>query len=295
VKKIICLVTLFLFIFRPSIYAQEQSVDSLINEFLDSDEDFMDQLISSRKFQFFYSRVNYDTKTLFAGRDIGFQKFNATGQLAYFHPSGISVATAAVYYRDLVPKIGTALIMAGYNGVFTKSPDYRYRISYNRYFFPGGDSITKGSIHSSVGIGFTVDKKNAGFRLDYALLVGSKKYSQVLGSVYGDFLLLRIGKSIPIKFEPEASFYAGNDQAIIINWEAIPDMVSVPSTLIEPEKEKFGWMNTELQFPITSYYKNFDFKFGFNINFPRAVANPNETYKPTTYFNFSIGYLLDLN
>jgi len=294
-KKIICLVTLFLFIFRPSIYAQEQSVDSLISEFFDSDEDFMDQLISSRKFQFLYSRFNYDTKTLFAGRDIGFQKFNAIGQLAYFHSSGISVGTAAVYYRDLVPKISAAVIMAGYNGVFTKSPDYRYRISYNRYFFPRGDSITKSSLNSSIGIGFTVDKKIAGFRLDYALLVGSKKYSQVLGSVYGDFLLVRIGKYIPIKFEPEASFYAGNDQAIITNLELIPDMVSELSTWVELEKEKFGWMNTELQLPITSSYKNFDFEFGYNINFPRAVANPSETYQPTTYFNFAIGYLFDLN
>lgn len=294
-KKIICLFTLFFFIFRPAINAQEQSVDSLINEFFDSDEDLLDLLIASRKFQFLYSRFNYDTKTLFAGRDIGFQKFNAIGQLAYFHSSGLSVATAAVYYRDLVPKISTALIMAGYNGVFTKSADYRYRISYNRYFFPRGDSITRNSINSSIGIGFTVDKKYAGFRLDYALLVGSKKYSQVLGSVYGDFLLLRMGQSIPIKFEPEASFYAGNDQVIITDLEAIPDMVSVQYSLNALEKEKFGWMNTELQLPITSSYKNFDFEFGYNINFPRAVANPTETYQPTNYFNFSIGYLFDLN
>lgn len=295
VKKYCWLIFIFLWLFKPAAHAQDLSVDSLVSEFLDTDEDMIDMLMNSGKFQFLYARTNYDSKTLFAGRDIGFQKFNGTGQLAYFHSSGISLGAAAVYYGDLVPRVSTALLMIGYNGLIAKSPDYRYRVSYDRYFFPKGDSIAKSSINSSIGLGFTVDKKIAGARFDYSLLIGSKTYSQLLAAFYGDFLLARLGKSNHIKFEPELAFHAGKDRALVTKLGVVPGVRPIRYTIIEQEQEKFGWMNTELQLPVTVSYNNFDFELGFNINFPRAVANPSETYKRTTYFNLSIGYLVDLN
>lgn len=177
-QKGLFLILVFLCSFQPLVYSQDDQIDSLLNEVIFEDDDLLDMLITSKNFQFLYSRLDYDTKTYFAGRDIGFTHFNATGQIVYFHSSGFSIGAASVYYRDLAPGINTHLITLGYNGLFTKLPDYRFRISYNRYFFAKSDSQSASSFNSSANVGITIDKKLIGTRLDYSLLIGKGVGSQ---------------------------------------------------------------------------------------------------------------------
>jgi hypothetical protein len=288
------MILLLICFLHPFVYSQDDQIDSLLNDVLfGDDEDLMDMLITSKKFQFLYSRLNYDTKTYFAGRDTGFDQFNMTGQLAYFHSSGLSIGAAAIYYRDLVPKISAALVTVGYNELFAKSRDYRFRISYDRYFFTKSDSLSTSSFNSSANVGFTIDKKIVGTRFDYALLIGKEVGSQLSWDLYGDFVVLKLGKFDHIKFEPEVSFYVGSDKTTITQLGIVPGRFPIKYTLTEIEKKKFGWMNTVLKLPITINYKDFDFELGYNINFPRSVVS-SEKLESTSYFNFSIGYIISL-
>jgi len=293
VKRKYGLLLLFFCLFHPVVYSQEDRIDSLLNVLLFEDEDFMQMASSSDNFQFIYSRVNYDTKTFFAGRDIGLDQYNMTGQVSWFHSCGISLGAAAVYYSAMDPKISTALLMAGYNGRFTKSPDYRFRESYNRFFFPSSDFPSSFSFNSSVGAEITIDKKIAGTRLDYSLLMGKKYGSQLSWDIYGDFVFLKLGKFDRIKFEPEVSFYAGSDKTITSQLGIVPGRLPREYVVTEVETNKFGWMNTELKLPVTVNYKSFDFEIGYNLNFPRSVVST-EKLASTSYFNFSIGYIISL-
>lgn len=292
-NKILVLVLLFCSLFVSNAYSQTDRIDSLLNQILfDDDGGYLEVLNSSKKFQFLYSRVSYDSNTFFAGRDIGINQYNMTGQIAYFHSIGISLGAAAAYYSEIDPRISTVLLMAGYSGKFTKSRDYRYRVSYSRYFFPESNILAASSFNSSISGGVTIDKKFAGTRLDYSLLLGSETNSQVSWDLYGQINILKFGLSDRIRFEPELSFYFGNDKTIITQAGVIPGRFPQKYTT-QVEKVNFGWMNTELKLPVSVNYRKFDFEIGYNLNFPRSLVST-EKLESTSYFNFSVGYLIAL-
>lgn len=289
--KLKYLVFLVIFGFSGTVvHAQDERIDSLLDQILFGDTNLVNKFTPSDKFQFLYTRVNYDTKTFFAGRDIGFNQYNMTGQISWFHSSGISLGAAAVFYSEMTPKINTVLLSAGYSGRFAKSPDYRFRISYDRFLFPSADSSFSGDFNSSVSGGLTIDKRIVGSRLDYSLLMGKAYSSQVSWDIYGNFGILRLGKSGHIRFEPKVSCYLGSDQTIFSQVNITPGK---KTTVNDTELKKFGWMNTELKLPVTVDIKGFDIEIGYNINFPRSLV-ANENLESTSYFNFSFGYFIPL-
>jgi len=292
-RRIFCFLIVFTGFFSEKLSAQESKIDSVLNEFLFDNEDLLELVRSSRNFQFIYSRLNYDSKTFFAGRDIGIEQFNSTAQMSYFHSIGISIGGAAVYYSQLDPKISTIMLMAGYSNKLFNSTDYRYRISYNRYFFPKSEFLTAGTFNSSLGFGFTFDKKSGGSRIDYSLLIGNELASQLSWDLYADLLIMKFGRSKNIKFEPEISMYFGSDKTIITQVGIVPGRLPRQFTFTEVESQKFGWMNTEIKLPLTINYKDFDFEFGYNFNLPRSLFS-SEQIDPSSYFNFSVGYLFSL-
>lgn len=293
-KKIIFFLFLSFYLFILRGYAQTDPIDSLLNEVLFEDDGYMEIFSPSKNYQFLYSKLNYDTKTFFAGRDIGIDQYNMTGQISYFHSIGISLGAAAAYYSEINPRISTVLLMAGYSGRFTKSMDYRYRISYDRYFFPQSNLLAESSFNSSINGGITINKKLAGMRVDYSLLVGKDYGSQVSGDLYSNINILKFGKFNRIKFEPELSFYFGSDKTIISQVGIVPGRFPKQYYTTQVAKEKFGWMNTELKLPVSISYRNFDFEMGYNLNFPISIVST-EQLKSTSYFNFSIGYLISLS
>lgn len=287
---VIVLLTSLLF---EKLYAQDAELDSLVNNLLFDENDGMFEALSSdKKFHFIYSRLNYESNTYFAGRDIGFDQYNMTSQLAYFHSIGISLAAAAAYYSEMDPKISTVVLMGGYSGRFFKKADYRYRISYSRYFFPQNNLLESSLFNSSIAAGLTFDKKIFGSRFDYSYLIGDDPSSQLSWDLYSNINIYKFNLIDKIRFEPEISFYFGSDKTIISKIGIIPGRVPTYYTSYV-EKEGFGWMNTELIMPISIDYKNFDFELAYIINLPRSTITT-EKFNATTYFSFSIGYIISL-
>ncbi len=292
-KKILFFLLLSSFWMAPKAYSQTDQIDSLLNEVLFQDDGFMDIYSSAKNFQFLYSRLNYDSKTYFAGRDIGIDQFNSTGQISYFHSIGISIGAAAAYYSAMDPRISTVLLMAGYNGKFSKLKALRYRVSYARYFFPKSNLLASSSFNSSLNGGLTLSNKIIGTRVDYSFLMGKEYGSQVSWDLYGNLNILKFGKYNRIQFEPEISLYFGSDQTIITQVSIVPGRLPRQYITTELEKSKFGWMNTELKLPITVSYRSLDFEIGYNLNFPRSIVTTDKL-KVTSYFNFSVGYAISL-
>jgi len=274
----------------PEVKSQEEKLDSLLEVILFEDEEMTSLLTRKTNYQFLYVRTQFENRSYFSGRDIGIEQQNYSAQLNYFHSAGISAGVGAIWYSQFDPRLYATTLMLGYSGKFGKSNDYRYRTSYNRYFFSKMDSIDSHVFNNSFAAGATIDKGWIGTRLDLALLTGEETAGQVSWDLFTDITLIKLGTYDRIKIEPEVSFFFGKE--IVAYYELGGPAQN--QEYIQVEDSKFGLLNTAIRFPLTIDYRNFDLEFGYNINLPNSMLT-DERLPVTTYFNISLGYIFSLN
>ena len=274
----------------PDLLSQEEALDSLLEVILFEDEEMVSQLRGKKDYQFLYIRTHFENESYFSGRDIGIEQQNYSAQLSYFHSKGLSAGVGSIWYSQFDPKLYATSVMVAYSGKFGKNNDYRYRSSYNRYFFSKMDSVSLHVFNNAFAVGATVDKGFIGTRLDLALLTGEETAAQVSWDLFTDITLIRLGTFDRIKFEPEISFFFGKE---IIAYSELggPAQNQDYQTV---EDSDFGLLNMAIRFPLTIDYKNIDLEIGYNINLPHSMLSDMEL-PMTTYFNVSLGYIFSLN
>jgi hypothetical protein len=276
--------------FIPDVISQEENLDSLLDVILFEDEEMVSLLMGKKHYQFLYARTHFENRSYFSGRDIGIEQQNYSAQLSYFHSAGISLSVGSVWYSQFNPKLYATSLTAGYSGKFGKSKDYRYRASYNRYFFSEMDSIDSHAFSNAFSVGATIDKGLIGTRLDLALLTGEETAGQVSWDLFADITLIKLGTFDRIKFEPEASLFLGKE--IMAYYElGVPGQDQDYSLL---EDSEFGLLNISFCFPLMIDYKNLDLEIAYNINLPNSMLSE-EKLPMTTYFSISLGYIISLN
>lgn len=292
-RKYLILSLLFLLIPTHKVFSQEAELDSILDKVLFEDEEFLSLLSASGNFQFIYARTNYENRTYFAGRDIGINQYNTTGQLVYFHSIGIHAGIGGVWYDGFEPKLYNTMLSTGYSGKIGRSGDYRYRASFDQYFFGKVDTVDH-TFSNSLNAGATIDKNFAGTRIDVSLLTGKETGVQVSWDFYGDFRLLKLGTYDKIRFEPEVSFYFGSEEIVFAKIGRGTGTLPRNRQIYYSYQTKFGLLNTEIMFPVTVDYKNFDLEVGYNINIPKTFQ-PDTKIPVSSYFNVSLGYIFSLN
>jgi len=286
-----CFLLLFIIaIFIPDLKSQEEDLDSLLDVVLFEDEEMVSMLMGKRNYQFLYARTHFENRSYFSGRDIGIEQQNYSAQLSYFHSAGINIAVGSVWYSQFNPRLYATSLSLGYSGKFGKSNDYRYRSSYNRYFFSKMDSIDSHAFSNAFALGATIDKGIIGTRLDLALLTGEQIAGQVSWDLFADITLIKLDTYDRIKFEPEISFFLGKE--IMAYYELGTPGQDQEYTQLEDSE--FGLLNMSFKFPITIDYKNLDLEFAYNINLPNSMLS-DEKLPMTTYFSLSLGYIFSLN
>ena len=286
-----CFLLLFIIaIFIPDLKSQEEDLDSLLDVVLFEDEEMVSMLMGKRNYQFLYARTHFENRSYFSGRDIGIEQQNYSAQLSYFHSAGINIAVGSVWYSQFNPRLYATSLSLGYSGKFGKSNDYRYRSSYNRYFFSKMDSIDSHAFSNAFALGATIDKGIIGTRLDLALLTGEQIAGQVSWDLFADITLIKLDTYDKIKFEPEISFFLGKE--IMAYYELGTPGQDQEYTQLEDSE--FGLLNMSFKFPITIDYKNLDLEFAYNINLPNSMLS-DEKLPMTTYFSLSLGYIFSLN
>ncbi|MCX6238555.1 MAG: hypothetical protein NTY07_13515 [Bacteroidia bacterium] len=265
-----------------------QKTDDLIEDIMFSDDDEFNKIFDLlSNYQFLYTSVNYYNKTYFAGRDLGIDQYNLTPQIFYLNSNGLMLGLSAVVYSGFTPKWNTTELTAGYSHSFGKLKNLMYKTSYSRYFFAKQDSVTP-SFKNAVGLGISFRKKLFGMRLDGSLLFGNEKSAQMNYDAYLDIPVLKFGKYDKLSLKPELSLYFGTETTILLK------TIGIRKRQVLYYGNAFGWMNSELSFPLILSYRNFDFEAGYNINFPRALGD-NQPLKIVSTLNFSIGYIFGLN
>ncbi len=277
-------------LFLPALKAQEEKLDSLLEVILFEDEEMVSLLTEQKNYQFLYARTHFENQSYFTGRDIGIEQQNYSAQLSYFHSAGISAGVGTIWYSQFNPKLYATTVMLGYSGKLGKSNDYRYRSSYNRYFFSKTDSINSHAFSNAFTLGATIDKGLFGTRLDLALLTGEEIAGQISWDLFLDITLIKLGSFDRIKFEPEVSFFLGKE--IVAYYEL--GSPGQNQEYMQVDDSEFGLLNTAIRIPLSIDFKNFDLEIGYNINLPNSML-ADEKLPMTTYFNVSLGYIISLN
>jgi hypothetical protein len=274
----------------PELRSQEEHLDSLLEVILFEDGEMVSLLTGKSNYQFLYIRTHFENESYFSGRDIGIEQQNYSAQLSYLHSAGFSAGVGTIWYSQFDPRLYATSVMVGYSGKFGLSKDYRYRTSYNRYFFSEMDSVDFHAFNNAFAVGATIDKGFIGTRLDLALLTGEETAGQVSWDLYMDITLIRLGTFDRIKFEPEISLFFGKE--IMAYYELGGPGQDQEYQLVEDSG--FGLLNMAFRFPLSIDYKNIDLEVGYNINLPHSMLS-DEKLPVTTYFNVSLGYIFSLN
>ena len=269
--------------------SQDAELDSLLDAILFEDEQLVSLLSGKTRYQFLYLRTSFENRSYFSGRDIGIDQYNYSAQASYFHSMGFNAGVGSIWYSQFNPKLYATSLSLGYTGKFDKKGDFRYRTSYNRYFYSKVDSIDARAFYNAFSLGSTLDKGFIGTRLDVALLTGNETAGQLKWDLYGDITLIKLGTFDRIRFEPEVSFFFGKE---IVAYYQLGGLGQSQEYVLVEDSE-FGLLNTAIRIPITVNYKGFDLEFGYNINFPNSMIT-GEKLPMTTYFNLSLGYMFSL-
>tara|TARA_R110000868_G_scaffold124822_3_gene329750 strand:- start:9559 stop:10431 length:873 start_codon:yes stop_codon:yes gene_type:complete len=284
---------LFLFLsgifssFSQQTSSKEKQTDDVIDSLFEKDQLIDEVLASLSNYQFLYLSVNYNNDTYFSGRDIGIKQYNISPRITYLHSSGIYANVSGIYYSEFAPKWDLTTATLGFSKSFGKAKAFKYYASYSRYFYNNDlDNALKNDL--SIGLGIRNKKKTIGTQLSASYLFGNDNSIQVASNSYITFKLLKTNKS-QLNLKPQISIIAAN-QTI----ELARSYVQNGQTITDYSYQKtFGLINTQLSLPIEFSINSFDFQLGYNMNFPTPIENESNL-KNTSYFNFSMAYLIDL-
>jgi hypothetical protein len=297
------LTILTLFFFSIPAFSQRESLDRILDEFLfgksfgdslletaDINDMDLNTIISSwHNYRFIYVRSEFENKTYFSGQDLGINQYNISGQVYYQGPKGLNIGIAGIRYDQFEPKYNTTILTAGYNNHVKGVKGLNIRGLYSRYIFASVDSVKENAFNSAIDAGITYQWKILGSSADFSLLLGNETSAQVNWNLFSDIPLIRFGLYNKISFEPEISFYFGNETVVVSQYINLRRY----SGEITTQKQNFGLMNTMLRIPLSLTVGNLDLCAGYNFNFP---GSPGTGINPpkTSFFNISLGYIFGI-
>lgn len=270
-------------------YAQEDNLDGLLDELFFNDQQFLDELLESNfSYNSLYTSVSYNSNTYFSGRDSGIDQFNIIPQVSYYHSSGFNATVSGIYYQNFDPSWDFTSVSVGYFNTLDKQKKIIYNLGYTHFFYTDGYDVFTNSLDISLGI--RNKKRTIGTTIAGAYLFGTEELYQIVSNTFASITLIR-KPNFAIRFRPNINFIIAN-QSITFDTVVINSLLG--PRIITTTLNVFDLLNTQITFPISFSTNSWDFELGYNLNLPKALSN--ETDLTTTgFFNFSVGYMFDLN
>jgi hypothetical protein len=272
---------------------REARIDSLLEDLFFSDDELGKLLLPQKNYQFLYARTSYDSRTFFAGREIGADQYNLTGQLFYLNTNGLFAGVSGAWYSQLDPGYRTTVLTLGFSKDLKKMNFIRYRISYDYFLYNNGNSDFDPLFTSSATTGLTLKSKSLGTRVNSTFLLGKEISTQLSWDFYAYLNLIRFSTYSKLQLKPQALLYFGTESAEFQLNEILID----PDTNTEYSvyyKDVWGLMNVQLQLPLSLSLKNFDIEAAWIYNIPQTMGN-SQTYPENSFFRISIGYIFNLS
>ena len=273
-----------------NLYAQEpkeDEIDLLLDELFFNEQQFIDDILDSfNTYNFIYTNVSFNSNTFFSGRDSGIDQFNIVPQISYYNSSGFNASVSGMYYETFTPNWDFTNVYLGYYNTIGKKKLFNYNVGYTRYFYSTGWDTFTNSIDLSLGI--RNKQRTLGTKLAVSYLFGTDQSFQITSRSYASLTLAK-EKNFILKFRPQLNFLMAQQTTALEQLSTIGD-----TTITEYiYNDIFDLLNTQVNIPLSLSTKSWDFQIGYNINFPSPVETE-PSLKTTSYFNISIGYLIDL-
>jgi hypothetical protein len=293
-KLELSLIWLLLFTVATTVssYAQvtndEDEIDIILDELFFNDQQFIDEILDSfNTYNFIYTNLSFNSNTYFSGRDSGIDQFNLVPQISYYSSSGFNMSVSGIFYETFEPNWDFTNIYLGYYNALGINKQFTYSAGYTRYFYSDGWDTFTNSIDLSVGL--RNKKRTLGTKLGATYLFGTDQSFQLVSSSYGKINITK-QKNFSLKLTPKLNFILAQQTIALEQLVGQGDQVTTEFVY----NDIFDLLNTQINIPLSLTTKSWDFELGYNINFPSALESESDL-KTTSFFNISIGYLIDLD
>jgi len=266
------------------VWSQDDRIDSLLNDLLYSENE---PIIVSKPpvhLNFLYAGVNFNSNTYYAGREIGDDRYNATGYLYFYSSKGLFLGLSGNWYDELTPGYTTTTLSAGYYRAIDKKKVLTFRTSYNRYFYNQPDTSLDYPYKNNFNVGLSFRKKWFGARAGTSLLFGQDFGMNFSAGMNTRITILKFGKSNKIYTSPDLSVFFGSETV---------EMETSGSQAATDLKDVYSLLNTQLNLPLCISLGDFDLELGYSVNFP-ATQDEKTTYPVGSYYSLSVGYFLPI-
>ena len=267
--------------------SQVSYIDSVLNEVMYYDDEFLyTELEAANTFHFMYVNSTYNNKTYYAGREVANPMYYLSGQVSYFNSKGFFVGfgtSSGTWFSTNDDAHYNNALVVGYGKSLKKVKWLRYNISYSRFFGINQGLNFSSTYSNNAHFGFGTKFKWIGSRAGVNILFGKATKATFSWDLYTNITIAKMSAFKSIKLEPELSFFYDSEEV-----EQVSDINQQTSYA-----NKFGWMNTELNLPITFNLNDFDVELAYTINLPRSL-DLNYSYDTTNLFTISVGYIISL-
>ena len=275
-------------------YAQDdvldnlEDIDGLIDELFFSDKQFLDELIEGDfSYNFLYTSLSYNSNTFFSGRESGTDQFNIIPQVSYYNSSGFNASISGIYYQNFDPNWDFTSVSLGYFNTLDKKKKVIYNLGFTKFFY--SDDFDDFTNSLDVSLGIRNEKRTFGSTISASYLFGSDESYQIVSNTFFSFLLKRTS-NLAVRFRPSINFIVANQTFTFDNIVR----TAIGPRIITTTQEIFNLLNTQLNFPLSITSNSWDFELGYNLNLPNTVGNESDLSN-TGFFNFSVGYMFDLD
>lgn len=272
-------------------WSQVDRLDSLLNDLFGNDQEMMQLLNPPSAYYYLYGAIAGNSKTYYAGRELGDNMYNFSGNLYFFHSKGFFIGASGSWYSQLDPGYNTTVVSAGINTPLNQKKNLNFRASYSRYFYNNADPGIENVFNNNLGTGLSLRNKWIGGRLSFNFLFGKDFGMNFTPTIFSHITIARFADYNKIQLAPELSVFIGSE-AVEYENTGIPGNPPQESTITT--EDAYGLLNTQFYFPVCIYLGDFDFELGYSVNIP-TTQDEMSTYPVSSYFSFSIGYLLPLN
>ena len=289
-RKMKLILIQLLMLTRLSSWSQTDRVDSLLMDVMGNEIKTVTTTDTTHTSMALYGGLNYDSKSFYAGREVGDDMYNMNGYLFFFHSKGYFLGASGSWYSQLDPGYSSTVLMGGYYKYLNKKKSLSFRTSYTRFIYYQPDPELNYNYNNSLSAGLSVKNKWIGGRFSSRLLFGKDVGMDLSPGIYSNIKLYKINKYDYISFEPEVSMLISTET---IAYETSGNYNSrLPGTEEEfATKDVYGLLNTQLYLPLCITWRDFDLELSYTINMP-VTQDETVDYPVSSYFSVSFGYMI---
>lgn len=268
-------------------FGQTDKIDSLLNDLVYNDSDPLIMPEKPVKFDFLYVGANYSSNSFYAGREIGSDMFNVSGNIFYYNSNGLFIGASGSWFDQLTPSYSNTTLSAGFSKSLDKKKLFTFRTSYSRFIYYKPDSGSYYPYENNFNLGLSFRKNWISVRVGGNLLFGEESRVNFSTALYSRFTIVKLGKYNKIYTAPEVSAFFTTETV------STTKSNSLNADQTTDYEDVFGLLNTQIYVPLGLSVGNFDFEFSYSLNLP-LTQDANISYPAKNYYSVSIGYMLPI-